>query len=143
MPTPCSMAIFSSGVISFITRSARSSGERLVFIHGPVGCGLCCGCATPNCVIQAKLSSNIAGNPARRTVCFIVPSLIKRFILDADNTTNKGRSDVVFGLRLVGPARKLDPFVRQIYRVPYIFLNPVRQSYIAVDSRNVVSDRLS
>src|SRR5882762_319995 len=35
MPLPCTRSIFSSSVISFSTRSARSSGERLVFIHGP------------------------------------------------------------------------------------------------------------
>src|SRR5215475_10857746 len=43
MPTPCSRATFSSTVISFMTRSARSSGERLVFIHGPVGACAFCG----------------------------------------------------------------------------------------------------
>src|SRR5438045_9619795 len=34
IPVPCSSVIFSSSVISFTTMAARSSGKRLVFIHG-------------------------------------------------------------------------------------------------------------
>src|SRR5215470_5295391 len=33
-PVPCSKVIFSSSVISLTTRAARSSAERVVFIHG-------------------------------------------------------------------------------------------------------------
>src|SRR5450755_1915390 len=34
IPVPCSKETFSSSVISFTTSAARSSGDRLVFIHG-------------------------------------------------------------------------------------------------------------
>src|SRR5258708_37925308 len=34
LPVPCSNVIFSSSVIAFTTSEARSSGERLVFVHG-------------------------------------------------------------------------------------------------------------
>src|SRR6202162_2228829 len=37
MPVPCKREIFSSSVISFTTRAARSSGERAVFIHALAG----------------------------------------------------------------------------------------------------------
>src|SRR5271165_2015043 len=57
MPLPCSSPIFSSSVICFSTISARSSGERLLFIQGkfclPVWPELG-GCADAVAIISAK-----------------------------------------------------------------------------------------
>ena len=45
-PIPWTICIFSSSVIWPITRSARSSGERALFLHGIFEvCGLVCACA--------------------------------------------------------------------------------------------------
>src|SRR5713226_6079976 len=63
MPLPCTRSIFSSSVISFSTSSARSSGERLVFIHGRFCfCSSSCPCAwnRPNFGTTITLTASIA-----------------------------------------------------------------------------------
>src|ERR1700733_10260608 len=55
MPWPCRRRIFSSSFICLSTRSARSSGERLVFIHGCWG-----GCCATADAISASIEVTVS-----------------------------------------------------------------------------------
>src|SRR6266487_1963008 len=59
MPVPWSIVIFSSMVISLTTIEARSSGERLGFIHG---CGL-----PPDCAAAMEMSEGMKSRDSEKT----------------------------------------------------------------------------
>src|SRR5579863_4162849 len=92
MPTPCSIAIFSSSVISLSTRSARSSGERLVFIQGPVGAGACgCRRCVHACTPTRSARIGTAMFAVRLPGCRFIVTSLKRFCR-TDNPTTFARA---------------------------------------------------
>src|ERR1019366_8654409 len=74
IPFPCSNWIFSSIVICFSTRSARSSGERFSFIHGRSTLGATPGCENPGKGSKRRLKNTNSGilNKPQRILSFMV-----------------------------------------------------------------------
>ncbi len=101
MPLPCTRLIFSSSVISFSTMSARSSGDKLVFIQGWFcfassvwPCKRCCAkvkaaITTRTAVRQRQRGLFIFTLPEQRNV----PTIISAFCRGERGWNNNGKGN--------------------------------------------------